>query len=72
MNKLENLKVKFGQAVNQNNKVKFDECEKEYTSILLESGDIIKDLASKPEYPAFAKYDATIFDQIQVFRVHKW
>lgn len=72
LDNLEALEKKFEQAVNEKNKPAFDECEKEYITLVDEFGNIAKEIGTKPEYGAFAMYNARILEKIQLSRTHKW
>ena len=47
LDKLEALDKKFEKAINENNKIDFDECEKEYLSIPSEDVQKVLDQISK-------------------------
>ena len=71
--KLEALERKFEKSISEKNKVQFDECEKEYETIIsVEFGNVVKEISTKPEYRDFAMYNAKVLEKIQVFRTHKW
>jgi hypothetical protein len=73
LDKLEALERKFEKAVNEKNKVLFEECYKEYDIVGYdEIGNVIKEMSNKPEYRDFIMYNAKVSERIQVFRTHKW
>lgn len=73
LDKVEALERKFEKAVNEKNKVLFDECCKEYDIVgYQEISNVIKEMANKPDYRDFIMYNAKLSDRINVFRSHKW
>ena len=71
--KLEALERKFEQSISEKNRVQFDECEKEYETIIsVEFGNVVKEISTKPEYRDFAMYNAKVLEKIQAFRTDNW
>lgn len=73
LNNLEALEKKYEKSVTEKNKNRFDECEKQYETLI--SADFSKaaqEIATTPAYRDFAMYNAKVLERIQVFRTHKW
>lgn len=73
LEKLEALDLKFNKSIEEKNKVLFAECEKEYNTLIsVDLGNVVKEIATKPEYKDFAMYNAKVLQKIQTSRNHKW